>query len=522
MKPLLLLLASASLLMADKKPNIVFFLVDDLGIQDLTIEGSTFYETPRISQLAKESMRFTNGYSTCQVCSPSRASIMTGQYPPRVGITDYIGAPTGLDWKRNDPVMPAEYVRNLPQELTTLPEALKAGGYATWFFGKWHLNALTDKENFPEHHGFDVNVAGHHRGQPPAGFFAPFENPRIPEEPEPGTNLTLWLAEQTSETIKKHQESNAEQPFLAYLSFYTVHSPIQSTKELWSKYRDKAAKNPHEGDRFIIDRTSPVRQVQDHPVYAGMMEILDDAVGNVLDTISELGLENDTIVIFTGDNGGVSAGDGKATACLPFRGGKGRQWEGGIRAPLYFKVPGVTKPGSTTDVPATGTDFFPTLLDLAGLPLLPESHVDGVSLKPLLSGEGSIPERALFWHYPHFGNQGGEPSSIIREGDWKLIQYLEDGRLELYNLAEDIGEQNNLAEEHPDKVKDLVAKLLQFQIDTKAKFPPKDPRFDPERKKEYLHRMHTVHKARLEKQAAAFLEPDYQPNEDWWGSLPKD
>lgn len=515
--PLLLLSLTVSLF-AEKKPNIVFFLVDDLGIKDLSCEGSTFYETPRIDQLAAESMRFTNGYSNCQVCSPSRAAIMTGKYPPRVGITDYIGAPSGLDWKRNDKILPAENVEALPAKETTLAEALAAGGYATWFLGKWHLGS---KGSFPEDHGFAVNVGGHHAGTPPGGFFAPFKNPKIEKDPPAGTSLPLWLADQTCELIVRQQKENPEQPFFAYLSFYSVHGPIQTTPDLWKKYQQKAAKNPHQGDRFLNDRTLPVRQVQDCPIYAGMMETLDTAVAKVLDTIAAQDLENDTIVIFTGDNGGVTSGDAFATSALPLRGGKGRQWEGGLRAPYYIKVPGVTEAGATNDTPVTGTDFFPTLLDLAGLDLMPQQHLDGVSLRPLLDG-GKIEDRPLFWHYPHYGNQGGEPSSILREGEWKLIQYLEDGRLELYHLPSDTGEQNNVANQNEDKVKSLLATLEKLQKETGAVIPEKDSRYDADKKKQQLLDLQTKRKSQLEKQHAHFLDPDFQPNKTWWGALPQD
>ncbi|GHC51150.1 sulfatase [Roseibacillus persicicus] len=515
--PLLLLSLTVSLF-AEKKPNIVFFLVDDLGIKDLSCEGSTFYETPNIDRLASESMRFTNGYSTCQVCSPSRASILTGQYPPRHGITAHIGAKVGEDWDRNDVLLPPEYVLHLPHEDTTLAEALKEGGYATWFFGKWHLG---DKGSFPEDHGFTVNVAGNHHGSPPGGFFSPFTNTKIEKNPPAGTSLPLWLADQTSEQIVKQQQENPDQPFLAYLSFYSVHAPVQTTRELWKKYQEKAAQTPHKGDRFLVDRTLPVRQVQDSPIYAGMMETLDQAVAKVLDTIEAQELENDTIVIFTGDNGGVTAGDAYPTAALPLRGGKGRQWEGGLRAPFYVKVPGLTKANSTNPTPVIGTDFFPTLLDLAGLDLMPEQHADGISLKPLLAGK-EIKDRALFWHYPHYGNQGGEPSSIVRQGDWKLIQYLEDRRLELYNLRNDIGEQNDVSKENPETVKALFALLEKFQKDTGATFPEQDSRYNAEKKKQQLHNLHTKKKEQLEKQHARYLAPDFQPNKTWWGSLPHD
>ncbi|MGJ8724045.1 MAG: sulfatase [Roseibacillus sp.] len=516
MKKLLILLLLAGSLAAEKKPNIVFFLVDDLGINDLSGEGSTYYETPHIDQLAKESVRFTNGYSTCQVCSPSRASLLTGKYPPRIGITDWIGAATGKKWKRNDKVLPAPNASKLSTEEYTLAEALADGGYATWFLGKWHVGG---EGSHPEDHGFQVNIGGHHRGSPPGGFFAPFNNPKINNDPPAGTSLPLWLADQTSELITTHQKESAEQPFLAYLSFYSVHGPIQTTPELWKKYQQKAATSSHQGDRFAVDRTLPVRQVQDCPIYAGMMEALDQAVGKVLNTLSELQLENDTIVIFTGDNGGVTSGDAFATAALPLRGGKGRQWEGGLRAPYYLKVPG-TKP-TNIDIPATGTDFYPTLLDLAGLDAQPEQHLDGLSLKPLLEGS-KLKERPLFWHYPHYGNQGGEPSSILRQGDWKLIQYFEDNRLELYHLPSDIGEQKDVSNENAEIVATMLTTLESLQEETGALIPEKDPRFAPAKKKLQLEQLHTVKKSQLEKQHARFLDPDFKPNKTWWGSLPID
>ena len=470
------------LLPAAGKPNIVFILADDLGLKDLSIEGSTYYETPNIDRIAREGMRFTNGYATCQVCSPSRASIMTGKYPARHGVTDWIGAATGLGWKRNDRVLPPEYVRHLPHEDTSLAEALKKGGYRTFFAGKWHLG---DEGSFPEDHGFDINIGGHHRGSPPGGFFSPYKNPKMQDGPA-GESLPIRLANETSRFIIKQtldREGLGEPaPFLAYLSFYSVHGPIQTTPELWAKYREKAAADPHRGNRFLIDRTLPVRQVQDCPIYAGMMESMDQAVGIVLQTLEELKIADKTIVIFTSDNGGVSSGDAFSTCNLPLRGGKGRQWEGGIREPYYIKAPGVTKPGSVSETPVTGTDFYPTLLELAGLAPRPEQHVDGVSLVPVLRG-GSIPARPLFWHYPHYGNQGGEPSAIIREGDWKLIHYYEDGRDELYNLARDLGERKDLASAEAARAEDLRAKLDAWLKETGARLPKPDPRFDPEKRK---------------------------------------
>ena len=241
--------------------------------------------------------------------------------------------------------------------------------------------------------------------------------------------MTLHLADLTSNFIKEQ----GQQPFLAYLSFYAVHSPLQTTQELWKKYRDKAAQNPHTGSRFIVDGTKAVRQVQDHPIYAGMMETLDQAVGSVLDTLEETGLDKNTIIVFTSDNGGVTMGDAFSTSVLPLRGGKGRLWEGGIRVPYYIKASGY--PAGISETLATGTDFFPTLLDLAGLDLLPEQHQDGISLVPALKGQ-SIPDRTLFWHFPHYSNQGGYPGSIVRHKNFKLIQYHEDMRLVPFPVSE--------------------------------------------------------------------------------------
>lgn len=493
----------------EKKPNFLFILADDLGIKDLSIEGSAYHETPNIDRIARQGMRFTNGYSTCQVCSPSRASIMTGKYPARHGITDYIGAPSGMAWKRNNKVLPAEYVHALPKEDTTLAEALVAGGYATFFAGKWHLG---NKGSFPEDHGFQMNKGGHRAGTPPGGFFSPYKNPKLKDGPA-GESLPIRLAQETAQFIA----NNKDKPFLAYLSFYSVHGPIQTTPELWKKYRNKAQKKPHQGDRFLVDRTLPVRQVQDCPIYAGMMETMDDAVGIVLKQLETSGVANNTIVIFTSDNGGVSSGDAFSTSCLPLRGGKGRQWEGGILQPYYILAPGVTRPGSKNATPVTGTDFYPTILELAGLPLLPQQHVDGISLVPMLKGK-TLTTRPLFWHYPHYGNQGGEPSSIIRKGDWKLIHYYEDGRDELYNLAKDPSEKSNLAAQNPDTTQSLRKELNAWLQATGARIPKPDPRFDAQKRQRQDDHIKTKVKTRLEKQHARFLDPNFQPNKTWWGS----
>lgn len=513
----LLLIISASIFTplgahAANQPNILFILVDDYGIKDVGIEGSTFYETPNIDALARSGMRFTQGYSACAVCSPSRASILLGQYPTRHGITDWIGAAAGIYPGRHPKtkLLAPDYVRQLPANETTLAAALKRAGYKTFFAGKWHLG---EKGAWPEDRGFDINKGGWESGTPAGGYYAPWINPNLPSGP-PGQSLTQRLADETISFI----EQNTNKPFLAYLSFYAVHGPIQTTKPLLEKYRAKAAAEPPPKERFQIDRTLPVRLVQDNPIYAGLIDEMDNAVGRVLKKIDELGLTTNTIVVFTGDNGGVVSGDSFSSSQLPYRGGKGRQWEGGTRVPLYVRAPGFTSPGNTCNTPVSGIDFFPTLLQLAGVTNAPKQIIDGVSLLPLLTG-GGLPSRPLFWHYPHYGNQGGEPSSIIRSGDWKLIHYWEDGHNELYNLAADIGEQHDLSATETKRADNLWSQLQAWLKSTGAKFPQPNPDYKPawaeQRRNAALKQ-----KAQLEKQNAEFLNPNWQPDPTWWKSRP--
>jgi len=501
-----------------KRPNVLFILADDLGWRDLSNEGSTFYESPHIDRIANEGMKFTRGYATCQVCSPSRASIMTGKYPARLQITDWIGAAMGQQWKRNTKLLPAIYRHQLPKEDITMAEAFQEDGYKTFFAGKWHLGGTG---SFPEDHGFESNVGGHHRGSPPGGYFSPYKNPKM-SDGDKGELLPLRLGQETADWI----ETNQDEPFFAFLSFYCVHAPLQSTEELWKKYRAKANKateqTPPE-NRFLIDRTSPVRQVQDNPLYAGMVESMDDGVGIVLEKLDRLGLTENTIIVFTSDNGGVSAGDGKATSNLPLRGGKGRQWEGGIREPFY--ICDSRGRSGTTDVPATGTDFYPTLLDLCSIAPKPDQHIDGKSLVPVLTQNRSpqseadmdqLMKRTLFWHYPHYGNQGGEPSSIIRKGDWKLIFYYEEENIELYNVADDIGEQTNVASKHPEMAAAMKTELDDWLRETEAAIPSPNPKFSPEVMAKTKVRIREKDLPKLERRHAHFLDSDFQPPGGWW------
>ena len=493
------------------RPNFIFILADDFGYNDLSFRGSKFYETPSIDRIAREGMIFTDGYACCQVCSPSRASIMTGKFPARHGITDYIGAPSGEEWRKSERfsrLLPPEYLHNLPHEYVTLPEAMKEAGYKTFFAGKWHLGS---KGSWPEDHGFDINKGGWDAGSPAGGYFSPFKNPNLKDGPD-GENLEMRLAKETIQFLK----DNRDKPFFAFLSFYAVHSPLETTHEKWSKYREKAVKNGIVSTGFEMGHFLPIRQVQDHPVYAGLVESMDNAVGEVLKTLDELGLDENTVVIFTSDNGGVAAGDAFSTSNLPLRAGKGYQFEGGIREPYFIKVPWL-KGGTQNNTPVTGTDFYPTILELAGIPLKSKEHCDGVSLFPLLNGK-SIAERPLIWHYPHYGNQGGEPSAIIRLGDWKLIHYYEDGHEELYNLKTDLSETTNLAPREAAKVKELHEKLFSFLRETGAKFPLKDPQYNAQKETEYLMKVKTERLPQLEKQRLNFLSEDFNPGNNWWGS----
>lgn len=506
------LFASCTKQEAEKqKPNFLFILADDYGYHDLSISGSKFYETPNIDRIASEGMIFTDGYATCQVCSPSRASIMSGKFPARHGITDWIGAATGENWRnagRFNQLLPPDYVHNLPHEYTTLPESMKEAGYKTLFAGKWHLGS---EGSWPTDHGFDINKGGWDAGSPKGGYFSPFENPNLTDGPD-GENLEMRLAKETVQFIKENKDSS----FFAYLSFYAVHGPIQTTQEKWAKYRQKAEDLGVAETGFKMGHFLPIRQVQDNPVYAGLVESMDDAVGEVLKALDEMGLAGNTIVVFTSDNGGVAAGDAFATSNLPLRAGKGYQFEGGIREPFFIKVPGMGN-GQKCKVPVTGSDFYPTILELAGLPLKPEEHNDGVSLVPLLKGE-TIAERPLIWHYPHYGNQGGEPSSIIRLGDWKLIHYYEDGHEELYNLKTDIGESNDVATENQEKVKVLSEKLFSYLNEVGARYPEKDPEWTVEKEKAYLENVIKKRWPQLEKQRLDFLSNDFDPGNNWWGS----
>lgn len=459
---------------SSKPLNVVFFLADDLGQRDLGVYGSSFYETPNLDRLAREGARFTRAYAACPVCSPTRASILTGRYPQRTGITDYIGAPQPPRWKRNTLHLPAAYSDRLALEETTLAEVFKAGGYGTFFAGKWHLGP----EGFwPEKQGFDVNMGGIDRGGPYGGrkYFSPYENPRLTDGPD-GEHLPDRLASEAA----RYMEKNRDRPFLIYFPFYSVHTPLMAREDLKQKYLAKRSLLPVT-DRFADEPPRKVRLSQDHAIYAGMVEAMDAAVGKVLAKIDELGLRENTLVIFTSDNGGLSTSEGSPTSNLPLRAGKGWLYEGGIREPLIVRWPGVVPAGSVNETIVTSPDFLPTLVEAAGLKPAMQQPSDGRSFFGSLKSGKTTRRGPVFWHYPHYGNQGGAPGAAVVDGDWKLIEWFEQGRVELFNLARDPGETRNLASVELRQVARMRKSLHRWQADVGAKFTVPNPEYDPTR-----------------------------------------
>ncbi|WP_162417811.1 sulfatase [Cyclobacterium roseum] len=460
----------------DEPPNILFILVDDLGYHDLGYTGSRFYETPHIDKLAAEGMSFTNAYAASPICSPSRAAILTGKYPARLNLTDYIPGNRHYGPHPDQKLASHPFKLFLDPEETTLAEAFKSNGYATFFAGKWHLG---EKEmHYPEQHGFEVNVGGNATGHPAGGYFSPYANPQLPDGPE-GEYLTDRLTEETIRFITKKREK----PFFALLSYYTVHLPLQGKEEKVKKYQNKRQQMSFEGAAFDQQNQTYLKNHQDHPTYAAMVESLDENVGRLLQALSEAGLDSNTLVIFTSDNGGMATSnlaEQIPTSNAPLRTGKGYLYEGGIRVPLIFRWPGAIKEGSTHEFPVTGTDLFPTFLEMAGLNPLPHQHRDGVSLQPLLRGK-SMEERPIFWYYPHYsGGLGGRPSAAIREGQYKLIHFFESDRSELYGLETDRAEDSDLSNSFPETRNRLTKKLQHWMKEMAVQLPYPNPSYQPE------------------------------------------
>jgi arylsulfatase A-like enzyme len=448
---------------AASRPNFVFFLVDDLGWADLGCFGSKFYETPNIDALAASGMRFTNGYAACPVCSPTRASIMTGRHPVRVDITDWI--PGNSRKRATDKFVTVQDRDNLALEEVTIAEVLRDNGYQTFFAGKWHLGG---EGHWPTDQGFDINIGGCDKGSPPGGYYAPWTNPNLQAK-----HKDEYLTERlTEESIAFLEQRTPERPFLLYLSYYNVHTPITPYKRRFEQFEDKAERLFNDPTPVGPEHFGQSRLRQDNPAYASMIAAVDDSVGEILGQLNKLNLTDNTVVFFFSDNGGLCTLRRPGPTCnLPLRSGKGWLYEGGVREPMIVRAPGTARPGSVCDAPVVSTDFFPTMLQLAGLPLMPERHADGQSLVPLLKGGQAEAPRALYWHYPHYHGSTWTPGASIRDGDWKLIEFYEWDQVEVYNLREDPGEQRDLSLEDMERTGQLRGKLRAWQQRMKAKMP---------------------------------------------------
>lgn len=434
---------------ADGRPNVVLIFIDDMGWTDLGCYGSDLYETPHIDKLANDGIRFTQAYAACTVCSPSRACLLTGKYPARLHITDWI---PGL-MPSNPKMLVPDWTKFLPLEETTLAEVFKAAGYRTASIGKWHLGS----EHGPESHGFDINIAGTEKAAPHNGYFAPWKIPTLSEGKQ-GEYLTDRIGAEAARFIQNAKDA----PFFLYLPHFAVHTPVQGPPELVEKYRARPR--------------GQLRHKNSH--YAAMVESVDASVGGVRQALEEAGVVERTIVILTSDNGGRIP----TTSNRPLRAGKGGCYEGGTRVPAIIVWPGVTKPGSVSEVPIITADYYSTLLEMVGLNDLPGHVSDGVSLVPLLRGDTAIARDALFWHYPHHQHyqlEGTMPYSAVRLGDYKLIEFFDDGKLELYHLREDIGERHDLAESMPAKTRELHDRLAAWRTEVGAQLPTPNPNYDP-------------------------------------------
>jgi arylsulfatase A-like enzyme len=495
----------------NRQPNVLFFLVDDLGWSDVGCFGSSFYDTPNIDQLATEGVRFTDAYAACHVCSPTRASILTGKYPATINLTDWIGGRGNFPFQV---LANAEKVLNLDSDETTIAEVLKGLGYETALFGKWHLGKDTD----PTEHGFDIHVphsVNSNLGR--RGFLSPKEIPGL----DGGAYVTDRLAELAAQYI----EEKKDKPFLLYMSHFSVHDPIQGRPDLVNKYQKKLASMPPQtGLDYILEGnpdspTNPsraeldeliklpeyadtyksypndlvkVKQKQDNVQFAGMVESVDQSLGTLVAKLKELGLEEDTIIFFMSDNGGMSVMNGTpryettknkldtrtSTSNLPLRGAKGWLYEGGIRVPMIVKWPQKGQKGTVCDEPLISVDFYPTILEMVGA----EDQIkdiDGKSFTRLVRGK-KMDRGPIYWHFPQYSNHGMQsPGGAIRDGDYKLLEYFENGTVQLFNLKNDIGEQNDLSKTEVRKAKELTAKLHQWRKDVDAQMMSPNPEYDP-------------------------------------------
>lgn len=447
---------------AERPPNVVLIVVDDLGWKDLSCQGSTYYETPNVDALAEQGMRFTQAYAACAVCSPTRAAVLTGKYPARLGITDWIRPRNNRDSKEFQLSKTGGYIENAGRSLqtpanrfeldlqeVTLAERLKAAGYATCHVGKWHLG---DPGHLPTDQGFDRNIGGYDYGQPPS-YFDPYESKRLPAgiPTLPPRKDGEYLADREADEAVAFVRDNRDRPFFLSYWPYEVHTPLQAKPALIEHYKAKPAND------------------QSNPTYAAMVHSMDAAVGRITAALGELELAAETLIVFTSDNGGLLGPTNNA----PLRSGKGYAYEGGLRVPLIACWPGVVPAGSTSSLAVSSIDLAPTICEAVDV-TFPNKERDGISLwKHIVSSGNEAPDRdVLLWHFPHY-RQGRmvEPYSIIRSGDWKLIKYYDGLRFELYNLASDPTEQQNLAETKPDLVEKLDGDLMTRLIAMDAKFP---------------------------------------------------
>lgn len=451
--------------------NIVFILIDDLGWADLQCYGSTFHETPHLDALAASAARFTQAYAACPVCSPTRASILTGRHPVRVNITDWIPGHTGPSGPSHR-FLPIADRNELALAEVTIAEILCQANYQTFFAGKWHLGG---QGFLPTDQGFETNLGGGHYGQPPGGYFAPWKNEFLKDEPD-GTYLTEHL---TQESIAFLKQRDASRPFFLFLSHYDVHTPLHRA-EKYADHFDRKARDLRSENEPVPERSGVSRSRQGDARYASMVSAVDQSVGQLMETLRELQLEESTAVIFTSDNGGLcTQAKPGPTSNLPLRAGKGWLYEGGIRVPLLMKVPNVTQPGEVIAEPVLSTDYFPTILELAGQSPRPDLALDGESLCGLFSETHEVSTRPLAWHYPHYHGSLWTPGAAWREGDWKLIEFYEFDDAELYNLRADPGEHSNLASEEPRKLTELRRKLRAWQETMQATMPEPNPNWIP-------------------------------------------
>jgi len=460
----LLLMPLALSAHAADRPNIVYIMADDLGYTDLGCYGSDYYHTPNLDRLATQSMVFTDGYANCANCAPTRAALMSGMYAPRTGVYTVGNPDRGKSKDRA--LIPSPNTTELAPQVFTLAEVLKAAGYTTAHIGKWHLGSGATG---PENQGFDINIAGTPSGGT-RSFFSPYNNASLPDGPK-GEYLTDRLTREAAAFIEA--QADADAPFFLYLPLYAVHTPIQPLPELAER-----AESRERG------------QYHNNPKYAGFVEGMDQFVGRVLEALEQQGVADNTIVVFTSDNGG----HGAYTDVHPLRGGKGMFYEGGIRVPLMVRWPGVTRAGAVCDEPVLLFDFYPTFAAVANSKLPTTQPVDGMDLSPLLKdAEASLNREAIFFHFPAYLEAYGggmdeahrqpwraTPCSVIRAGDWKLIEYFETGEVELFNLADDLGEQHNLAKQKPQIAEELLEKLHAWHGETQAPIPTeRNPQYQP-------------------------------------------